>query len=407
MPGVSDAVWSAQGTTPDAIEAALRGMLTERHAENGGFVPARVLNMIAFVDHEWSGEIANRLRGVGRYHASRLIVFSYEPRRERLDALATVAAEGDPQPGELSLLRETVVVEIGDRHLDDLYTIADPLVVSDLPTLLWSPHGHHDVVQELLGLAQAVLIDSVDEPGFGEAIERARALSERAYVVDLAWLRSTPWRERVATTFDPPAMRRELSSIAALTLRHHPDSTIAAMLYVGWLASRLNWEVGALAAHDGALTGRAHARGPADPGVEEPLASGAGDGEGHLTGKARDGEGHLTGKARDGEGHLTGKARDGEGQEIALRLEAAPELQVRGLAGLELETAAGRRLRLDRGPGGLHAYRSDGPGTEGREWTILGASRGEAGILGEGIRQALLRDPTYAPALAAAAELAP
>ena len=30
---------------------------------------------------------------------------------------------------------------------------------------------------------------------------------------------------------------------------------------------------------------------------------------------------------------------------------------------------------------------------------MLGASRGEAGILGEGIRQALLRDPTYAPAL--------
>jgi len=37
-----------------------------------------------------------------------------------------------------------------------------------------------------------------------------------------------------------------------------------------------------------------------------------------------------------------------------------------------------------------------------REWTVLGASRGEAGILGEGIRQALLRDPTYKPALSAA-----
>ena len=32
-------------------------------------------------------------------------------------------------------------------------------------------------------------------------------------------------------------------------------------------------------------------------------------------------------------------------------------------------------------------------------WTILGASRGEGGILGEGIRQALLRDPAYRGAL--------
>ncbi len=31
-----------------------------------------------------------------------------------------------------------------------------------------------------------------------------------------------------------------------------------------------------------------------------------------------------------------------------------------------------------------------------------GASRGETGVLGEGIRQALLRDPTYVPALQAA-----
>ena len=37
---------------------------------------------------------------------------------------------------------------------------------------------------------------------------------------------------------------------------------------------------------------------------------------------------------------------------------------------------------------------------QGARWTVLGASRGEGGILGEGIRQALLRDPTYAGALA-------
>jgi hypothetical protein len=43
------------------------------------------------------------------------------------------------------------------------------------------------------------------------------------------------------------------------------------------------------------------------------------------------------------------------------------------------------------------------PPRDGREqsWTVLGASRGESGILGEGVRQALLRDPTYKPALEA------
>ncbi len=49
-------------------------------------------------------------------------------------------------------------------------------------------------------LSQAVLLDSVEEPIAREALDRAFELSEQAYVVDLAWLRSTPWRERVAAT---------------------------------------------------------------------------------------------------------------------------------------------------------------------------------------------------------------
>ena len=52
--------------------------------------------MIAFVDREWGGEIANRLRGVGRYHASRMVVLSYEPRRERLDARVMIASDAQP-----------------------------------------------------------------------------------------------------------------------------------------------------------------------------------------------------------------------------------------------------------------------------------------------------------------------
>jgi glucose-6-phosphate dehydrogenase assembly protein OpcA len=354
MPAVSDAVWSEQGTTPDAIEAALRGLLAERHSENGGFVPARVLNMVAFVESEWSGEIANRLRGVGRYHASRLVVLSYDPKRTRLDARASVAAEDEAKPGELVLLHETVIVELGDHHLDDLFTIADPLVVSDLPTLLWSPHGHPEAVETLLPLAQATLLDSVDDPIWHEAIDRANTLSDRLYVVDLAWLRSTPWRERIAATFDPPALRAELETITAITIRHHPDSTVAAMLLIGWLASRLGWRLTPLRSDDDVLSGTAQA----------------------------------------------------ERQEIALRLEAAPEQLVRGLAGLSIETASGIQQRLDRGTGGLRAYQRDKRGNE-HEWTILGASRGEAGILGEGIRQALLRDPTYRPALQAAQAMLP
>ncbi len=142
-------------------------------------------------------------------------MLSYEPSRERLDARVMIASEGEPTAGELALLRETVVVEIGDRHLDDLLTIADPLVVTDLPTLLWSPHGHEEIVDVLLEMSQAVLLDSVEEPLRARRSTAPRRWPSSAYVVDLAWLRSTPWRERVAAAFDPPPAARRAGQRSA------------------------------------------------------------------------------------------------------------------------------------------------------------------------------------------------
>lgn len=348
-----DSVWSAKDTSPDAIEEALRALLAQRHAESDGVAPGRALNMIAFVERAWTGEIANRMRGVGRYHASRLLLLSFDERREALDARASIAP-AEPAPGELEVLRETIVVEIGPRHLDDLVTIADPLLVSDMPTVLWSPHGHPEALDALLPLAQAVLLDSVDETDCHEAIQRACQLSRRAYVVDLAWLRTTPWRERIANAFDPPSMRTELEKIVSVQIEHHPASAVVALLLAGWLAARLRWRVGTFVAHSDTLSGKARAR----------------------------------------------------RAEVALSLRKAPAQLERGLAGVTLATASGLSISLQRGPGGLRTRRS-APRHGEREWTILGASRGEGGILGEGIRQALLRDPTYEPALHAAAEMAP
>ena len=87
--------------------------------------------------------------------------------------------------------------------------------------------------------------------------------------------------------------------------------------------------------------------------------------------------------------------------EVALRLEATGKLPVPGLAGIALETAAGTSLALERATGGLRARRRVRDGPE-RLWTVLGASRGEPGILGDGIRHALLNDRSYPEALQAA-----
>jgi glucose-6-phosphate dehydrogenase assembly protein OpcA len=347
------AVWSAQDCTPATIEAALRGMLKEQFQHDEAYAPARVLNLVVVVDREWRGEILNRLEQVGRYEASRTILCAVEEGRTTIDAWASITPSTDHHgPGELALTRERIVLDLGPKHLAKLDTIVDPLVVTDIATLLWSPHGHPEAVDALLALSQVVLIDSVGEPDPSTALERARELAQQAYVVDLAWLRSTPWRERVATTFDPPQWRPELGRIDEVAVRHRPDSGAAGVLFCAWLASRLGWEPGALVHANAGLHGTAH-----------------------------------------------GKRTD-------VRMALLPDnaQSVPGLAGVKIGTASGMSISLDRGPGGLAATRTDAKGGT-RSWTVLGASRGEGGILGEGIRQALLRDPAYEAALACAGSM--
>jgi glucose-6-phosphate dehydrogenase assembly protein OpcA len=343
---VSEDVWSARDTTPSAIEAALRDLIGRRYQADRAFVPARVMNLVVIVERGFRGEVENRLARVGRYHPSRLVIAAVEDKRTELDALATVAAEDAVhKPGHIAVGRERVEVDIGPQHLASLDTIVDPLLVPDLATMVWAPHGHRAGVDALRRLANIVLIDTQDEPEVHEAFARAAELTGSAYVVDLAWLRSTPWRERVAATFDPPPMRRSLGAIDKVVVRHRSDSTAAAALFCGWLATRLDWRPSRLSPRGDQLRGHARAR-----------------------------RGEVT-------------------------IELHPDdVGAPGLGGVTIAMASGEAVSLDRGPGGLRAARRARDGGE-QVWTVLGASRGESGILGEGVRQALLRDPTYKPAL--------
>jgi glucose-6-phosphate dehydrogenase assembly protein OpcA len=349
---VSEDVWSAQDTNPDAIEAALRELLRERHAANEGLVPARVLNLIVVVDRSWKGEISNRLERVGRYHASRTILCAVEDGRDTLDAFAVMSY--DERAG-IGVMREQVEIDMGPEHLSGLDTIVDPIVIAEIPTVLWSPHGHDEAVDAVRGMTDVMLLDSDDMGDPAVALAHAEEELHAAYVVDLAWLRTTPWRERLAASFDTPERRALIASLDGFRVRHQASSTASALLLAGWISSRLHWDIRPM----------------------QPM-NGAG---------------------------MRGRAYHGGLRYVDIRLEPY-EQDVPGLAGVTVAWEAGSTLSLDRAKGGLCA-REYSPERGEESWLVLGGSRGEGGILGEGIRQAHLRDPTYGPALRAARELCP
>ncbi|MBV9312108.1 MAG: glucose-6-phosphate dehydrogenase assembly protein OpcA [Solirubrobacterales bacterium] len=348
---MTEDVWADSNTSPEAIAGALRGMLHERHTQSQSLAPARVLNLVVVVDREWKGEISNRLARVGRYQASRTILCAVEEGRTTLDGRAVMSFEESGEgPG---IVVEQIEIDIGPDRLAGLESVIDPVVVSEIPTMLWSPHGHDEAVHALLGLIDVLLLDSDQLLEPEDSLAYAAEMLRSAYVVDLAWLRTTPWRERLAASFDPPSRLPLLGDLSELRIRHQETSSACAMLLAGWLASRLGWEASSLA-HEA-------------------------------------GEGWVRGEA----------SRNGD--RVSVELERA-EQNAPGLAGVEVKCGDQYSLSLDRGRGGLQAH--ERVGSDESRWRVLGASRGEGGILGEGVRQALLRDPTYGPALGAAREFA-
>jgi glucose-6-phosphate dehydrogenase assembly protein OpcA len=343
-------VWSARDTTPADIEAALLRLMHVRASEGMVQAPARVLNLVVVIDREWKGEISNRLDRINRDNPARTILIVVEEGKQSLDAMATLIHDQPDALGGNTVFRERIEIECGTEDLSHLDTIIYPVLATEVGTIVWSPHGHPEAVDALRGLATTVLVDSHDTPEWHDAIARLAELSEYAEVSDLAWLRSNPWRERVAAAFDPVVWRPELDAINRVEVRMHPGSTLAALLWLGWLSSRLEWI----------------------PHVME-----------------LNNDDHKS-------GHATGAA--GQVEIVFVNDKTMP---VPGLSGLTIETTNGLSLSLDRGVGGLRATRVLPNGGES-DWTILGASRGEDGILAHGVTNALIPDPLFRPALEAA-----
>ena len=348
---MSDDVWSERDTNPEAIDAALRDLLRKRHAANRALAPARVLNLIVVIDRPQSGALAQQLERLGRHSSSRTILCAVEDRRRTLDATAVMSYQ-EPPTGGFGLIHERVEIDIGPKHLRRLKTIVDPVLIPELPTALWCPQ-HERAIDTLRGSVDAVVLDSDRTPEPAAALARAAELARSTYVVDMAWIRTTPWRERLAAGFDPPARLAALQSLTRVSIRHRTGFSASGMLLAGWLASRLQWKTG-------------------------PLVP-------------------------DNRAGLRGTARTNSSGSVEIAIDPVRQ-SGSGVAGLTVSSDGGFSLSLDEAAGGVRVREHSAGGGEAA-WQALESPPGERGTLAEAVRQAMLRDPTYRPALDTARHL--
>jgi glucose-6-phosphate dehydrogenase assembly protein OpcA len=230
------------------------GIAQTGHRDQVYMRPSTV-NLIAIVEsEEEAARTADVLASLPDYSASRSIV------------LCRNAGGGDGPFGVRIAISERVLhrssaptrVEVitlsAPPGNDDLMaSIASPLLVPDLPDVLYvpaEPFARNPLVQSLLDRSDGLLVDTVEIERVGETLaflSEVPATRSRLGLGDLVWTRLRTWRDLVAQFYDQPAALASLEQIDEVRIVYAPpdgsgrSGLTAGLLFAGWLASRLEW----------------------------------------------------------------------------------------------------------------------------------------------------------------------
>jgi glucose-6-phosphate dehydrogenase assembly protein OpcA len=252
--------WGAHQSGVAALERELTRLRRAQsaHARELGRPLARasVLNLVVFADREEHARRAARsIADLALRHPSRAIVVLVDRgARESLEKRIDMHCRLPVPDGARQVCYEQILVRASGDVDDRLASAVIPLLVPDLPIFLWwtgtPPLGSRSF-GDLLRLTDRLVVDSADFARPETTLPIIARISEAARgrfgLTDLNWTRLTPWREIATSFFDVPSWRAFLDGITGLRVGFavdmdgrdiHPSQ---ALLFVGWLASRLGW----------------------------------------------------------------------------------------------------------------------------------------------------------------------
>ena len=119
------------------------------------------------------------------------------------------------------------------------------LTIGDLPTFLWwkaTPRIDHPFFKRLINYCDSTIIDSsvFNEPE-SDLDCVSKMIQQDVPLADINWRRLGAWQELTAEAFDPPERRASIYEVDQVTIDYQRGNQTQALMFLGWLASRLNW----------------------------------------------------------------------------------------------------------------------------------------------------------------------
>ncbi|MEA5502331.1 glucose-6-phosphate dehydrogenase assembly protein OpcA [Halotia wernerae UHCC 0503] len=119
------------------------------------------------------------------------------------------------------------------------------LLIGGLPKFLWwkaTPDPNNPLFKRLAAVCNNVIVDSCNfnEPE-SDLLSLQELLETGVPLADLNWRRLSAWQELTAEAYDSPHRRAALKEIDRVTIDYEKGNPTQALLFLGWLASRLEW----------------------------------------------------------------------------------------------------------------------------------------------------------------------
>jgi glucose-6-phosphate dehydrogenase assembly protein OpcA len=267
--------WIEHDTSVDAIASHLARLWTDQPrgddltvTEKGlQHARASVLNLLVMVpDEQEAARVVETMTGLGVRHPSRAIVLVADARAEGPALSAGITAHCHRATDATApICYEVIVLTVRGEAAEHLAGVVAPLLIHDLPTLVWwpgDPPFADPIFDQLVEMSDRLVVDSDEFDDLLRGLRRLTTLRRRSGVGDLAWRRLGWWQELTAEFFDAPRFRRYLPNLSRLAIRYAVapagrrrrrrqtrgplaplvNSPLAGpVLYAGWIASRLDW----------------------------------------------------------------------------------------------------------------------------------------------------------------------
>jgi glucose-6-phosphate dehydrogenase assembly protein OpcA len=120
------------------------------------------------------------------------------------------------------------------------------LLIGGLPKFLWwkaTPDAHNPLFKRLAAVCNNVIVDGSNFNTPEDDLLTLQDLVDTGVpLADLNWRRLSAWQELTAEAYDPPNRRTSLKEIDRVTIDYEKGNPSQALLFLGWLASRLQWQ---------------------------------------------------------------------------------------------------------------------------------------------------------------------